>query len=37
MLISLFSLSHGNLTGIRLCTKLSGVFSFVLVYHPLLN
>ena len=37
MLISLFSLSHGNLTEIRLLTKLSGVFSFVLVYHPLLN
>ena len=32
-----FAYQFGNLTRIRLRTKLSGVFSFVLVYHPLVN
>ena len=36
-ILILFSLSRGNLTGIRFRTKLSGVFGFVLVYYPLLN
>ena len=36
-ILILFSLSRGNLTGIRFRTKLSGVFGFVLMYYPLLN